>query len=311
VKKISPKSFGGEDARVALKRRGRKPLCNFYQHPAIAPDFAMTDDDWKILEHSYGHELGQAIRADAEELIRDYFWHFLCDGTRSHSAEAITYLEKIAKAAQPSQALKKTPKTPGRTAARDVLLEYYLFDVDHPERTPDPGEFLKDPERVRLAAQELARHIAELDMTPPSDRASEWDKMVVALQRRLKAAGLPYTINKRGTRRGASPIVSLLIGLQEKFPGEFQSHLSRDGEPDEATVAAAASKAWSDFRKSAVGRRDARQGASAEEAELQVKRKTEIGRAERLNRAFKYLAFRKQRQHNSSPREPRTPKTTS
>jgi hypothetical protein len=221
------------------------------------------------------------------------------------------YLEKIAKDAQPSQALGKKPKTSARTAARDVLLEYYLFDQNNPDRPPDPKEFVNEPDKVRRAARELARHIAEHDMTPPSGTASEWEKMVVAIQRRLKAAGLPYTINKRGTRRGASPIVSFLICLQENFPSEFQSHLSRDGEPDEGTIATAASKAWTDFGKSAVGRRDARQGANADEARMQVKQKKEIGRAERLNNAFKYLAFRKHRQRIASASGNRTPKTTS
>ncbi|WP_296710870.1 hypothetical protein [Rhodoblastus sp.] len=311
MKKISPKNFGGDDAHFTLKRRGRKPLSNFYQHPEIAPAFALTEDDWKNLEHVYGHNLDQAIRAEVEEIISDYFWHFLCDGTRSYSDEAITYLEKIAKDARPPQALMKKTKTPARTAARDVLLEYYLFDQDDPDTTPDPKEFLNEPDKVRIAAQEFARHIAEYDMSPPSGTASEWEKMVVAIQRRLKAAGLPHTINKRGTRRGASPIVSFLICLQEKFPNAFQSHLSRDGEPDEATIAAAASKAWIDFRKSAVGRRDARKRESADEARMQVKQKKELGRAERLNKAFKYLEFRKARQRSAPVSGTRTPKTTS
>jgi hypothetical protein len=165
-------------------------------------------------------------------------------------------------------------------------LEYYLFDDDEPEKTVVAEDFKNEPDRVRRAAEEMARDIEQKDTASPTDKPAEWDKMVVNLMRMLRDAKAPYTVNKRGTSKGASPIISLLIGLQEHFPAEFRYHVSRDGEADEATMATAASKAWRDFKRSASGRREARERAKAPIAELPP-------RNERLNIVFKYLESRR------------------
>jgi hypothetical protein len=304
MSKISPKAFGGDEGNEKLRRRGRKPLSSFYQHPEDAPTLHLLPSDWEEIEAGYRAPLSDALRENILGIVNDYFWFLPCDTAKPRADDAIAYLRKVVKAAAPDKTILKLPRKPAHAAARDVLLEYYLFDEEVPEKTVVADDFKDEPDQVRRAAENMARDIEQQDTAPPTAKPSEWDNMVVELMRALRDAKLPYTVNKRGTSKGASPIISLLVGLQEHFPPEFRCHVSRDGEADEATIAAAASKAWTDFQKSSVGRRDARKRASAVQ-------KKEVGRAERLNKAFKYLAFHKARQRSAPACGTRTPKTTS
>jgi hypothetical protein len=288
MKKISPLNFGGDDGGIKLRRQGRKPLVNFYREPKDAPAFELTDHDWDILERAYRSKVSDSLRNKLGESVEDFFWFFHCAGAKSYADNTRRYLNTIATAAFPPAALAIIPRKPAHAAARDVLLEYYLFDEDEPEKTVVAEDFKNEPDRVRRAAEEMARDIEQKDTAPPTAKPSEWDKMVVELMRALRDANFPYTVNKRGTSKGASPVISLLIGLQEHFPPELRCHVSRDGEADEATIAAAASKAWRDFKRSPSGRRESRERAKAPIAELPP-------RHERLNIVFKYLESRRPR----------------
>jgi len=143
----------------------------------------------------------------------------------------------------------------------------YLFDE---ESLHDEGDhatnFLATPDRIKSEAKALADDIRAFDMVLSKKKPVEWDKMAVGLMLALQSFELPYTINKRGTKKGASPIVKLMHELQDRFPPEFRLHVGSDGEANDETLAAAASAAWSAYRASPEGRRATREKLKSERA---------------------------------------------
>lgn len=293
--KVSPRNFGGEGARVKLTRKGRKPRTSFYQEPEDAPEFRPSTQDWKAIERDYGHQIPNALRAEIIDIVDDYLWFFDCEKIKGHAIEAIAYLKKLANAKSPSAFLIRTPKKPAHRMARDALLEYYLFDEASPMDKINPEKFLSTPDRVALAAKELVDDISAQDMAQSKAKPVEWDKMVVRLMITLRRNGLPFTVNKRGTLKGASPIVHLLHALQDRLPVEYRLHVGRDRESTDETMAAAASAAWVGYKNSSEGKYALRGQRKVEKAKNEGREYKISSREERLNKVFKYLENRRNR----------------
>lgn len=287
--KISPRNFGGKCNKVKLKRRGRKPRTSFYQEPENSPEFQPSTQEWKEIEGSYGHLIPDNLRTEIIHIVDDYLWSVECEKNKCYAIEAIAYLERITKAISPSAMLMKTPKKPSHRAAREVLLDYYLFDEASPMDRINPESFLKIPDKVAMAAIELVDDISAQDLMQNKTKPIEWDKMVVRLMIALGKNGLPYTVNKRGTLKGASPVTSLLHEIQDRIPAEWRLHVGHDRESTDETMAAAASAAWVTYKRSPEGKFALREQAKGEQAKSEDKDYGPPGRDERLNKIFKYL----------------------
>lgn len=292
--KISLPTFGGEGSKVILPRKGRKPLSNFYQEPDSAPAFEPSMQGWKEIESAYGREFPDALRAQIKEIVDDYLWFSSCERNKSYADEAIKYLEMIAKTSFPPIALAKAPRKPAHKETRDVLLEGYLFDEASPDESA-AANFVTTPNRITSAARAMVNDLRAYDMAPNKKKPVEWDKMAVRLMIALRSCGLPYTVNKRGTKKGASPVVALLHEFQDRLPEECRLHIGRDGEATDETMAAAASAAWSAYKGSREGNHDLRELAKFEKAKCEGRDYKILERHERLNKVFKYLAFRRRR----------------
>jgi hypothetical protein len=287
MKKVSPPHFGGEAGNVKLVRKPRKARSNFYEEPEHAPTFEPTMRDWIEIEGGYGHELPQALRDEIKGIVDDYLWFFHCERNKTYASEAIAYLKRITKAAFPSAALAKTPRNPAHKAARDVLLQCYLFDDASPDDECGSANFVETPEKIISAANALLANMTVHDMVPNRNKPVEWDKMAVRLMLALRSYGLPYTVNKRGTLEGASPVVFLLHDIQDRLPRECRLHVGRDGEATDETMAAAASAAWVAYKASPEGRHALREQAKLEKARSEGREYTILGRAERFNKLMK------------------------
>lgn len=295
MKKISPPNFGGEGGKVKLTRKGRKPRTTFYQEPEDTPTFQPSTQDWMEIERGYGHVLPAALRAEIADIAGDYLWFFQCDKNKSFATEAIAYLEKVVKAPFPPSALANAPRKPAHKAARDVLLEYYLFDEASPMDECDSASFVSTPDRVATAARALADDMMAHDMAPNKSKPVEWDKMVVRLMIALRSYGLPYTVNKRGTKKGASPVVSLLHEMQDRLPEGYRRHVGGDGEAADETLAAAASAAWTLYKSSREGKYALREQAKLEKAKCEGGDYKSLERHERLDKVMNYLRDRRHR----------------
>lgn len=295
MKRISPANFGGEGGKVRLTRKGRKPRATFYREPDQAPTFAPTQQDWREIELGYGHAISESLRLEIKEFFDDYLWFFHCKKSRSFAGDVITYLERIAKSAFPSGGLAKNPRKTAHKTARDVLLEYYLFDAVSPLEEGSAANFVTARERVASAARALVEDIGAHDMAQKRSKPDEWDKTVVRLMIALRSRGLPHTVNKRGTRKGASPVVNLLHELQDRLPAECRRHVGRDNEATDETMAAAASAAWVAFKRSAAGKYAQREEAKHQKAKSKGRNYATPERQERLNKVFSYLGKRRHR----------------
>ena len=302
MKKVSPSTFGGEGSKIKLSRKGRKARGSFYHEPENAPEFDPSNEDWKEIERAYGNTLHSEVRTQIKDIADDYLWFFLCDKNKPYADDAVKYLEKVKEAAFPPAALAKVRNRPAHTSARDVLLEYYLFNE---ELLHDDGDhatnFLATPDRIKSEAKALADDIRAFDMDLSKKKPVEWDKMAVGLMLALQSFELPYTINKRGTKKGASPIVKLMHELQDRFPPEFRLHVGSDGEANDETLATAGSAAWVAYQASPEGRRAAREKLKSEKAKREGREYKILERHERLNKVLKYLALRRRRNHRNSP----------
>ncbi len=302
MKKVSPSTFGGEGSKIKLSRKGRKARVSFYSEPEDAPEFNPSNEDWIEIERAYGNTLHDDVRKKIIDIAYYYLWFFCCDQNKSFADDAVKYLEKVEEAAFPPTALAKVRNRPAHMSARDVLLEYYLFDE---ESLHDEGDhstnFLAMPERIKSEAKALADDIKAYDMALNRHKPVEWDKMVVGLMLALRSFELPYTINKRGTKKGASPIVKMMHELQDRFPPEFRLHIGTDGEACDETLAAAASAAWSTYQASPEGRRAAREKLKSERAKREGQEYKILESHERMNKVLRYIAFRRRGNHRNSP----------
>ena len=302
MKKVSPATFGGEGSKIKLSRKGRKARVSFYSEPEDAPEFNPSNDDWKEIEWEYGNTLHDDVRTQIKDIADDYLWFFCCDKNKPYADDAVKYLEKVKEAAFPPAAVAKVRNSRAHMSARDVLLEYYLFDE---ESLHDEGDhatnFLATPDRIKSEAKALADDIRAVDIVLSKKMPVEWDKMAVGLMLALQSFELPFTINKRGTKKGASPIVKLMHELQDRFPPEFRLHVGSDGEANDETLAAAASAAWSAYQASPEGRRATREKLKSERSKREGREYKILERHERLNKALKYMAFRRHRNHRNTP----------
>ncbi|QGM96258.1 hypothetical protein [Methylocystis parvus] len=311
MKKVSPSNFGGEGGNVKLSRKPRKSRSTFYSEPEHAPTFEPKANDWIEIERGYGHELPQALRDQIKDIVDDYLWFFHCDRNKSYASDAIAYLEKITRAPFPTAALAKTPRNPAHKAARDVLLQCYLFGDALLDDECGLANFLETPEKIISASNALLANMTVHDMAPNRKKPVEWDKMVVRLILALRSYGLPYTVNKRGTLEGASPVVSLLHGIQDQVPAECRLHIGRDGEATDETMAAAASAAWVAYKASSEGRHTLREQAKLERARSEGGDYEILGRAERFNRVMKYIRNRQHKRLARTSAVANAPKTPS
>jgi len=311
MKKVSPSNFGGEGGNIKLARKPRKARSTFYREPAHAPTFEPKAKDWIEIESGYGHELPQALRDRIKDIVDDYLWFFHCERNKSYASDAIAYLEKITRAPFPPAALAKTPRNPANKSARDVLLQCYLFDDASPDDECGLANFVETPEKIISAANDLVANITVHDMVPNKSKPVEWDKMAVRLMLALRSYDLPYTVNKRGTLEGASPVVSLLHDIQDRLPVECRLHVGRDGEATDETMAAAASAAWVAYKASPEGRHALREQAKLERARSEGRDYEILERAERLNKVMKYMRGRRHNRLARASAVASSPKTQS
>ncbi len=193
MKKISPPNFGGADSRAKLPREGRKPRSNIYCEPADAPIFQPSSTDWKEIERAYGNKLPDSLRAEIENIVNAYFWFFDCNKHKPYAAEAIAYIEKIARSSFPPKALAKLPHNAAHKAARDVFLENYLFDETSSSDETGAANFVTTPDKIRLAARDFVKDLKNVDVTSSKNGPVIWDKMAVHVMKALQSYRLPYT----------------------------------------------------------------------------------------------------------------------
>jgi hypothetical protein len=292
MKKISSPNFGGDENRPKLTRKGRKPRANFYQEPEDAPTFRLSAADWKEIERTYRNKVPDALRAEIVDIWDDYLWFSQCEKSKSYADEAIFCLERIASSPAPAEALSKTPRKFAHRTARHALIENFLSEELFVEAPPTP-------EQIASAASEFVDGIRAHDMAPKRNKPVEWDKMVVRLMIALRSHGLPYKVSKRIAKKGASPIVGLLHELHDRLPRDWRIHVDRDGDVYDETLAAAASNAWVAYNASPEGKRAQRELVKSEQATKDGREYKFIERHSRLNKALKYIAFRRHRKNSN------------